>query len=89
MQLSGGEIKHSYQNDDKQKYNTSPQHNKYCFIHEPTKKRGASDHTPSKISTKIILTISVQGRCTDINTVFSYSADAGQTKKMYWSYEIK
>ncbi|EAB1659509.1 hypothetical protein FNN88_21195 [Salmonella enterica subsp. diarizonae] len=48
MQLSGGEIKHSYQNNDKQKYNTSPQHNKYCFTHEPTKKRGASDHTPIK-----------------------------------------
>ncbi len=43
MQLSGGEIKHSYQNNDKQKYNTNPQHNKYGFIHDPTpkKKRGS------------------------------------------------
>lgn len=46
MQFSGGEIKHSYQNNDKQKYNANPQHNKYGFIHGSTKKRGASDHAP-------------------------------------------
>ncbi|EEE1294584.1 hypothetical protein CB343_004143 [Salmonella enterica subsp. diarizonae] len=39
MQFSGGEIKHSYQNNDKQKYNTNPQHNKYGFIHGSAKKK--------------------------------------------------
>ncbi|ECD6767821.1 hypothetical protein E2374_23405 [Salmonella enterica subsp. enterica serovar Newport] len=34
MQISGREIKHSYQNNGKQKYNANPHHNnKYGFIH--------------------------------------------------------
>ncbi|EDE9838930.1 hypothetical protein GBF45_05595 [Salmonella enterica subsp. enterica] len=40
MQLSGGEIKYSYQNNDKQKYHANPKHNKYGVIHDSTKKRG-------------------------------------------------
>ncbi|EIR2443461.1 hypothetical protein ABW429_005428 [Salmonella enterica subsp. enterica serovar Newport] len=46
MQLSGGEIKRSYQNNDKQKYNANPQHDKYWFTHGSAKKNGASDNTP-------------------------------------------
>ncbi|HGG5249271.1 TPA: hypothetical protein ACJGX6_005753, partial [Salmonella enterica subsp. enterica serovar Paratyphi B] len=52
------------------------------LLMNPPKKEGRRITPPSKISTKIILTISVQGRCTDISTVFSYSADAGQARKM-------
>lgn len=40
MQLSGGEIKYSYQNNDRQKYNANPKHNKYVVIHGSTKKKG-------------------------------------------------
>lgn len=46
MQFSGGEIKRSYQNNDKQKYNANPQHDKYWFTHGSAKKNGASDNTP-------------------------------------------
>ncbi|MGU7301643.1 hypothetical protein ACV2I9_24730, partial [Salmonella enterica subsp. enterica serovar Sandiego] len=80
MQFSGGEIKRSYQNNDKQKYNANPQHNKYGFTHGSAKKKRGVGSCPYiiKITTRII--------CMNL---ISYAEDAGQASKMNWCYEKK
>ncbi|EPO0666891.1 hypothetical protein ACT5QD_005080, partial [Salmonella enterica subsp. enterica serovar Newport] len=49
MQFSGGEIKRSYQNNDKQKYNANPQHDKYWFTHGSAKKKRGLRLKPLKL----------------------------------------